>query len=330
MKNIRKITALITTLILAASMTACGEPKPSQKPDEAPAPVNTPVTTPAAAPAESEIVVQYPVAEKFGISLENLPKMDGSTSAIPLEAGLRAALFGLSQETAELQVVHTTTHQSFEKLLNGECDLIFTVPISKEQEQAARDRGVELEMIPISAEGFVFIVNADNPVEDFTEQELRDIYAGRITNWKQLGGNDSSIIAYQRNVDSGSQNYMTVFMGDTPMAKAPSELIMGGMAGILDAIAVYDNGADAIGYSVYSYAMDMYNQKQNIKAVSINGVKATKENMENGTYPLLSVSYLMFRADEPEDSPVRKFAEFIKSEEGQTAIRNAGYIPAGK
>lgn len=325
--NVRKTTASIMALLITASMTACGEPKPSQVPDETPA--KTEATTPAVTTEVTpEVIMQYPVAEKFGLSPENLPKMDGSTSAIPLEAGLRAALFGLSQEDAELQVVHTTTHGSFEKLINGECDLIFTVPISEDQKQAAKDKGVELEMIPIAAEGFVFIVNADNPVKSITQQEVRDIYSGKITNWKELGGNDSKILAYQRNIDSGSQNYMTVFMGDTPMAKAPTELIMGGMAGILDAIAVYDNGEDAIGYSVYSYAMDMYNQKQNIRAVAIDGVEATKENMENGTYPLLSVSYLMFRADEPEDSPVRKFAEFVKSEEGQTAIKNAGYIPA--
>lgn len=118
-------------------------------------------------------------------------------------------------------MAHSTTYGSFQNLLEGTCDVILSTPLSAEQEQAAREAGVTLELTPIAREAFVFAVNAKNPVTGLTQQQLKDIYAGKITSWKAVGGADRPIIAYQRNADSGSQNYMTAFMGDTPLIKPP-------------------------------------------------------------------------------------------------------------
>ena len=100
----------------------------------------------------------------------NLPRIDGSTSTIPLDAGIRATLLGISQEEAEKQVAHSTTYGSFQKLLEGTCDVILSTPLSAEQEQAAREAGVTLELTPIAREAFVFAVNAKNPVTGLTQQ----------------------------------------------------------------------------------------------------------------------------------------------------------------
>ncbi len=66
------------------------------------------------------------------------------------------------------------------------------------------------------------MVNAKNPVDALSQQQIKDIYSGKITNWKQVGGSDEPIVAYQRNTDSGSQNYMIDFMGETPLMDAPT------------------------------------------------------------------------------------------------------------
>ncbi len=71
---------------------------------------------------------------------------------------------------------------------------------------------MHLNLEPVAKEGFVFVVSKDNPVESLTQQQIRDIYSGKITNWSEVGGNDEEIIPYQRNNDSGSQNYMNEFM----------------------------------------------------------------------------------------------------------------------
>ena len=257
----------------------------------------------------------------------NLPRIDGSTSTIPLDAGIRATLLGISQEEAEKQVAHSTTYGSFQKLLEGTCDVILSTPLSAEQEQAAREAGVTLELTPIAREAFVFAVNAKNPVTGLTQQQLKDIYAGKITSWKAVGGADRPIIAYQRNADSGSQNYMTAFMGDTPLIKPPADRIPGSMGMLMDAIALYNNAEDALGYSVYSYAADMYQSEGKVRFLAVDGVAPDKAAMAEGRYPLMGEYYAISNKSQPEGSTVPQLLKWLVGGEGQAAVARAGYVP---
>ena len=265
------------------------------------------------------------VSEEITFLRENFPRIDGSTSLIPLEAGIRAAIFGKSIEQAEKDVAHTTTWGSFKRLLSGDADIIFSTPISAEQQKMADEAGVKLEQVPVVKEAFVFVVNAKNPVDALSQQQIKDIYSGKITNWKQVGGSDEPIIAYQRNTDSGSQNYMIDFMGETPLMEAPTELRPGSMGGLMDVIAPNDGSLGSIGYSVYAYAADMYGTGDNIKFIKVDGAAPTKETIISGEYPLSSYNYAIFRADEPEEGAVRRLAEWMTSYDGQLAAAKAGY-----
>ena len=265
------------------------------------------------------------VSEEIAFLRENFPRIDGSTSLIPLEAGIRAAIFGKSFDEAQKDVVHSTTWGSFENLLEGKADLIFSTPISDEQQKMADEAGVKLEQVPVVKEAFVFVVNAKNPVDALSQQQIKDIYSGKITNWKQVGGSDEPIIAYQRNTDSGSQNYMIDFMGETPLMEAPTELRPGSMSGLMDVIAPNDGSLGSIGYSVYAYAADMYGTGDNIKFIKVDGAAPTKETIISGEYPLSSYNYAIFRADEPEKGAVRRLAEWMTSYDGQLAAAKAGY-----
>ena len=254
MKKFRKITALLSAAIFFCSCNSSDNSTPTFT--EAAVEVTTILTD-----TTSEEVTSDSESEQETVT-PNLPRMDGSTSATPLEIGLKSGFLGISYEQAKELVSHTTTHDSFKRLIGGEVDLIFSVPISEEQQKLADEAGVTLFMEPVAREGFVFVVNAENPVDSLTSEQLRKIYSGEITNWSEVGGNDEPILPYQRNTDSGSQNYMTVFMGDTPLLPPKTELVQGMMMSLMDAIAVYDNSAGAIGYSVYSYAAQMYANAQ--------------------------------------------------------------------
>jgi len=293
---------------------------------------DTPGTPDAAGPSpgvESSPPSEPPVdysTDPLGYFRQNMPKIDGSTSLIPLEAGIRAAIFGTSLEEAEKNVVHTSTYGAFNNLLLGTCDLVLTVPLSEEQYRQAEEYGVELEVVPIAMEGFVFVLNYGNPVDTLTQEQLRAIYSGEITNWKDVGGRDAEIVAYQRNITSGSQNYMITFMGDIPLADAPVEKRPDSMAGLMDVIALNDNAENSIGYSVYAYAADMYGTGKDVKFIKVDGVEPSKETMASGEYPLTSYNYAVFNASEPEDSPVRRLVNWMASYEGQLAIAKAGYV----
>ncbi|MBR3952706.1 MAG: substrate-binding domain-containing protein [Oscillospiraceae bacterium] len=320
----RIITILLAVLmVLAACSDPAKEPQEPQKPgteessaneEPEPAKPEEPEEPPAEAPAHLDYL------------RKDFPIIDGSTSLIPLEAGIRAAIFGKTIAEATKDVSHTSTWGSFYELVRGKVDLVFSCPVSEEQRQSAKELGITFEEIPVAYEGFVFVVNAKNPVEVLTQEQLRDIYSGKITNWKEVGGNDAEIIAYQRNRDSGSQNYMLEFMGEVPLMDAPTEGRPSSMVGLMDAIAMNSNAENAIGYSVYAYAADMYSGGDGIKFIKVDGAEVNKNNMANGSYPLLGYNYAVFNSDEPEDSNVRKLVDWMISDEGQLAIAKAGYV----
>lgn len=342
MKKSRKLAAL---LCAAAILGSCDSAQPAETtaPTETTTSVNTTTTAEAttATTAETdetseptETEADEPMAGELGAELgaelraelgADLPRMDGSTSATPLEIGLKSGFLGISYAQAKQLVSHTTTHDSFKWLINGEVDLIFSVPISEEQQKAADEVGVTLYMEPIAKEGFVFVVNAENPVDSLTSEQLRGIYSGEITNWSQVGGNDEPILPYQRNTDSGSQNYMTVFMGDTPLLEPKKEMVQGFMLSLMDAVATYDNSAGAIGYSVYSYAAQMYANANQVKFIAVDGVAPSKATMADESYPLLSCTYAIYTDKSAESA--REFVEKALSDEGQGYVLESGYLP---
>ncbi len=315
----KKVYTTLLTVILLASLTGCNiSPDNDSTPSDTSSYISEPVSGDNSSQSSTTSDTPAPV-------LTDLPRMDGSTSATPLEIGLRSGFQGIPYSEAKELVSHTTTHDSFKRLINGEVDLIFSVPISDEQKKMADEAGVKLFMEPVAREGFVFVVNGSNPINSLTQDQLRKIYSGEITNWSQVGGKDEKIIPYQRNLDSGSQNYMTVFMGDTPLLPAQKEFTAVGMGGLMDAVAVYDNSAGAIGYSVYSYAAQMYANADKVKFIAIDGVEPSKATMADESYPLLSCTYMIY-TDKSRTS-AKKFVEKALSDEGQKYVLDSGYLP---
>lgn len=254
-------------------------------------------------------------------------KTDGSTSAIAIDAAVKAAYIGgFTGKDLEPFITHSKTYGAFVKLVAGETDAIYSVPLSAEQIEYAEEHDFRYECVPVAREAFVFVVNAKNPVNSLTSEELREIYSGQITNWNEVGGNDSEPELYLRNENSGSGSYFRDFMGDLEPATGQRTYISGHMGNILDAVASYDNGPNAIGFSVYSFVTQMYQNSSELKMLSVDGIEPCRETIMNETYPLSSCTYFIFSANEPENSEVRKLADFIKTEKAQSAIEETGYM----
>jgi len=339
-KVMKKILLTIfTAVILLSVLAGCNESDP-QLSDNAAVTNKTEGTTDKVtneAPTETTDAVTGNVADNGdndSLSAEVFipedfvyPGTDGSTSTTNLEKAVKKAIFG-----SEQPVKHSKTYQAFNNLLEKpqEYKLIFTTPLSEIQIQQMEEKGYKYEAEPVAGEGFVFVVNKNNPVDTLTVEQLKGIYSGKITNWSQVGGNDAKIIAYQRNADSGSQNYMISFMGDTPLMAPNTDTIPASMGQILDVVANYDNAVDAIGYSVYAYSDGMYENISEIKYIKVNGVEPSLKTLADGTYPLLGYNYAVFSAEEPEDSDVRLLVKWIQSDAGQQVVTDAGYVPYRK
>ncbi|GAB1475760.1 hypothetical protein MASR2M70_05920 [Bacillota bacterium] len=266
-----------------------------------------------------------------GVSLhftpEEYPRVDGSTLTIPFSEAVGAAVMDLPIEEARQYILHNTTHNAYVNLIDGKADIIFVTPPSEEELAYAESQNVELEVIPMLRDGFIFFVNESNPVKGVGFQDIVDIYSGKISNWKGLGGEDKKIIAYQREENSGSQTGMLkMVMKDTPMTQAPKELMIGDMGSIVDAVALYDNDVSAIGYSYYYYVKNMWGD-EHIKMLAIDGVEPNDATIGSNTYPIVSTTYMVLRSDEPQGSKARLLADWILTEEGQGIARESGYVP---
>lgn len=264
-------------------------------------------------------------------TLENYPKVDASLATQPLTNAFIKNFTGETINTDELE--YTNTHPGYVRLINGEVDLIVVTEPSADELALAKEKGVELEIIPVVKEGFVFYVNEKNPVESLTLEQIQKIYTGEIKNWSNVGGNDIKIRAFQRNVNSGSQTGMlSLVMKGLNLMEPLTEDRIGSMVEIINIVSDYDNGVNSIGYSYYYYATTMYDDinkevADRIRLLGVNGVKPTYETIQDGTYPIQTAYYIVINKNEPEDSNTRKLVNAMLSTRGQAVAKEAGYVP---
>jgi len=253
------------------------------------------------------------------------PKIDGATAAIPLGETLAQELLGMDIIEAKRFVHFNTTHDAYENLIIGRADIIFVAEPSDEELALAAENGAELKLTPIGMDAFVFIVNSQNPVDSLTIEQIRGIYSGQITNWKDIdSATDRSIIAYQRPKNSGSQTLMeNVVMKGLTIMEAPSEYKPGGMGGMMDAID-YQNSIDAIGYTVYYYASEM-ERRENVKFLAVNGVSCNKDTIRSGEYPFSGALYAVTRKDDESDA-TQKLLNHLLTDDGQRLVEAGGYV----
>ncbi len=276
--------------------------------------------------------------DKF-LSLSDMSMIDGSTATIPITAEIARQFFDAKDEELGQYYIHNTTHYAYLGLIDKTVQsvdmaagkrpvsLIFVTAPSEEEKDYAAQKGVELDIQPVALDGFVFITNKNNPVDSLTVGQIQDIYSGKITNWKEVGGNDEEIVAYQREKNSGSQTAMEqLVMKDKPLIEPPKTLITEGMGMLIERVAEYQNDSCSIGYTYYYYMNNLY-KNDDIKIIAVNGVTPENHELISGNYPFSTAYYAVIRADEPQDSTARRLRDYMLSQEGQRLVEQAGYCP---
>lgn len=273
------------------------------------------------------LVVSLNLPRNAYLTVEEYPRVDGATAALPFGRLLVQRVTGVNKNKAQNLVRFYTTHEAYVNLIEGKADIIFAAGPSDEEQKLAESKGINLKLTPIGKDAFVFLVHKKNPVQGLKVEELQGIYTGKITNWKELGGEDERIIAFQREKNSGSQTYMEqkVMKGLT-FADPPMEKKNEGMGGLIDAVADYANSSRSLGYSFLYYATQMH-KREEVKLLTINGVEPNQENIRSGAYPYTAVLYAVTRGEEPPGSSTEQLLSWILSEEGTRAIEEGGFVP---
>ncbi|WHT48987.1 substrate-binding domain-containing protein [Sporosarcina thermotolerans] len=218
---------------------------------------------------------------------DDLPIIDGATALYPIYAAFAQSVYPEKEyQPYDSEVMSNRTGAAYTNLINGDVDIIFALGPSSTQLNQAESAGKELKLTPIGKEAFVFFVNSKNPVKSLTEDEIKGIYAGKITNWKDVGGKDEEIRAFQRPENSGSQTALQSFMGLTPIMKPPTEDVMSLMGTIIGEVSDYKNHKNAIGYTFRYYSTQMV-ENNKIRLLSVNGVEPTVETIRSVNIRLL-------------------------------------------
>lgn len=267
-----------------------------------------------------------PQVSRPSFTRDDLPRLDGSTSTVPLALAVCAEVLGESREEVQDLVRFNKTTTAYFNLLEGNADLLIVGEANDEVMARKKELNFEWEKQPFATDAFVFVVNEDNPVDSITVEQARDIYSGKITNWKELGGEDRPITALQRNEGAGSQTLMEkLVMQGTPMVEAPTEYIVTTMGQLMEAVKSFDGSPGAIGYSVYYYAEEM-KMAQGLKLLKLEGVEPNPDTIRSETYPLVNPKYVVIPAGEPKSAPNKVLFNWLLGEEGQTLIAKEGYV----
>lgn len=245
----------------------------------------------------------------------DLPVIDGAAALYPVFSGFVNAVYPSDSVSFDGEnfapdsvLQFHNTRGAYAAIVDGTADVVICAAPSKEQLEYAEQNGVELELVPIGREAFVFIVNKNNPVDDLTVEQVKGIYSGEIKKWSEVGGENRYIDALQRNAGSGSQTAMLSFMDGVPMKR--------GLTGLF---------GSAIGFS-FRYYVEGIVENSDVKMLSLNGVYPSPENIANESYPLVSSFYAVYRKGD--DNPnITALIDWILSDEGQGIVEKSGYAP---
>jgi phosphate transport system substrate-binding protein len=273
--------------------------------------------------------------------IDNLPVLDGATALYPVYASFAQAVYTENKydtsdiqkdypenvyTTARAQVLCTTTIGAYDNLSKGEADIIFCAAPSDTQMKQFYDNDINLKLVPIGREAFVFFVNKKNTIDYLTIKNIQDIYSGKINNWKELNGANQKIMAFQRPENSGSQTMLKKVMANIPIMRPRRENVSSGMGDIINQVAVYRNFSNAIGYSFLFYSTEMVKNDQ-IKLLSIDGIYPSRETIQDGSYPFSDDFYAIFVDSDNKNENIELFIEWMLSGQGQLLVSKTGYIP---
>ena len=239
----------------------------------------------------------------------------GSTTVLPITQ--KAAEAFQKAEGIPVFVEGSGSGNGIKALIDGSCEIANSSrEMKSEEKEAAEKKGRKVREITVAYDMIVPIVHPSNPVKNITMDQLKAIYDGSVTNWKQLGGADETIVVVSRDTSSGTYE----IWHEKVMKKADvrrDALLQASNGAILTTIA---GNPKAIGYVGYGYL------NESIHPLTVNGVEGTIENGKTGAFPVSRKLYMYAKAEGLSEQ-AQKFIDYLLSDTGQALVRDAGFIP---
>jgi phosphate transport system substrate-binding protein len=261
------------------------------------------------------------LAAACGQARESKVSISGSTNVMPL-AELAAEEFNMLQDDYRVTVTSGGTGVGIVDAAEGRSDIAMA---SREIQLAERQRyetpTTRFKVIPVGFDAICLVVSPevyDSGVTTLTREEVKQIYAGDITNWDELGGPDMEIFVIGRKPGSGTRDTFLEAIFGSKESETPGVIIESADSSeVKTAIQGSDN---AIGYMGYSYVM-----RGDTRVISLDGIAPTVENIKNGTYPIARKLYFVTLGEPAVGA--RAYIDYVLSQEGQQIAAENGFIP---
>lgn len=263
----------------------------------------------------SVIAVCLMVMAFAGVAFAGELVIKGSTTVLPIaQAG--AEKFMEANSDVKVSVSGGGSGNGIKALIDGSTDIADASRFIKDQEvKACCEKGIYPVPHAVAMDAIVPVVHPDNPVKNLTLEQMKKIYMGEITNWKEVGGPSMAIAVVGRDTSSGTYEVWEKLVMDKERVTERALVVASNGA----MVQTVTKNKLAVGYIGIGYLSD------EVKGLTVNDIEATVENAKNGVYPVSRYLY-MFTNGWPKGD-AGKFITFILSAAGQEIVANEGYVP---
>ena len=303
--KLKKIAALLTVCAMGASLAACGSDSASTTAANKTT-SGSATTTKADTEKETDGKTSAAAAEDLSGSIAT----GGSTSVEKVIGALSEAFM---EEYTGVDITYDPTGSGagITGAQDGTLDLGLSSRSLKAEE---KEKG--MAETTFALDGIAIVVNSENTVEDLSLEQIKELATGEITNWSEVGGIDAPVVLIGREAGSGTRDGFESIVGVEDSCKYEQELTSTGavMAGVA-------SNPNAFGYVSLSAVDDT------VKAVTVDGVAATEETVQDGTYKIQRPFVFVTKEGEELSTQAQAFMDFATSDAAKELIANAGAVP---
>ncbi len=243
--------------------------------------------------------------------------IDGSTTVGPIAKAF-AEYFMEKNSDVNIAVSESGSGNGAKSLVNGTCDVAaMSRPMKDKEFKAAANKGIQPVAHVIALDGLPILVHPSNPVKKLTVEQVRDIYLGKITNWKEVGGANKKIVTISRDTNSGTYETFEKLVMKKQKIRKDCEYV-GSNGAIRQRV---QTTPAAVGYAGLGFV------DNTVKALEINGIYPKSSTVQSGQYPI-SRPLFMYTNKYPElGSALYQFITIHLTKDGQEMVEEIGFVP---
>jgi phosphate transport system substrate-binding protein len=242
--------------------------------------------------------------------------LDGSTTVGPIAKAFAEYYMGKHPEV-NITVSESGSGNGAKAIINSTADIgNMSRKMTEDEIKAAKDKGVDVVEHIVAMDGIVIIVHPSNPVKGLTKDELKQIFIGEITNWKELGGPDLKIVVISRDTNSGTYETFQQLVTKSDRITDKAEYV-GSNGAVRQRVMTTDG---AIGYVGLAFT-------EGVKPLEINEVAPSQETVNSKAYPICRPLFMYTNGEPKAGTPLADFLGLYKAEDGKKIISEQGYVP---